>query len=158
MIKWPGKIVPRTRNEMVSIHDIFPTLASIIRCKPMDGVDQSAFVMGKQAKSNRESLLIFIGEDLVAVRWRQYRLDPKQFVSSAGNPATLGVNGYRAEGSGYLSIFNIERDQREEVNIGADTGWVVGEYLKLIAEYQKSLEKYPNPKAVNMTQFGRALP
>lgn len=28
-------------------------------------------------------------------------------------------------------------------------------YLKLIGDYQKTLEKYPNPKAVNMTQFGR---
>jgi arylsulfatase A-like enzyme len=148
---------------MVSLHDIFPTLASIIGGKvpidrPMDGVDQSAFLTGKQAKSNRESLISFIDEDVVAVRWRQYRLYPKQFVSSAGNPAMLGVNGYRAEGNGYPSIFDIERDQREEVNIAADRGWVVGEYFKLIAEYQKSLEKYPNPKAVNMTQFGRATP
>ena len=163
MIKWPGEIEPRASNEMVSIHDIFPTLASIIggqvpTDRPMDGVDQSAFLTGKQPKSNRESLLTFIGEDLVAVRWRQYRLYPKQFVSSAGNPAMLGVNGYRAEGNGYPSIFNIERDQREEVNIAADSGWVMGEYFKLIGAYQKSLEQYPNPKAVNMTQFGRAFP
>jgi hypothetical protein len=27
--------------------------------------------------------------------------------------------------------------------------------MKLIREYQKSLQKYPNPKAVNMTQFDR---
>jgi hypothetical protein len=32
---------------------------------------------------------------------------------------------------------------------------VIGDYLKLIGEYQKSLEKYPNPKAVNLTQFGQ---
>ena len=30
MIKWPGKITPRVSNEMVSIHDFFPTLASFI--------------------------------------------------------------------------------------------------------------------------------
>ena len=32
---------------------------------------------------------------------------------------------------------------------------MIGPYLKLIGEYQKSLEKSPNPKAVNMTEFGR---
>ena len=33
MIKWPGKIAPRASNEMVSIHDFFPTLASMIGAK-----------------------------------------------------------------------------------------------------------------------------
>ena len=33
MIKWPGKIAPRTSNEMFSVHDWFPTLASIIGAK-----------------------------------------------------------------------------------------------------------------------------
>ena len=163
MIKWPGKIAPRASNEMVSIHDFFPTLARIIEAKvpadrPIDGVDQSEFFTGKQAKSNRDSLLTFVGEEIIAVRWKYFRIYPKQFVSSAGNPSMAGGGGYRAEGVGYPSIFNIERDPREEVNIAASSGWVIGPYLKLIGEYQKSLEKYPNPKAVNMTQFGRPSP
>jgi hypothetical protein len=33
--------------------------------------------------------------------------------------------------------------------------WVIGVYLKVIGEYQKSLEKYPNPKPVNLTEFGK---
>ena len=33
MIKWPGKITPRVSNEMVSVHDWFPTLAGIIGAK-----------------------------------------------------------------------------------------------------------------------------
>ena len=160
MIKWPGKIAPRASNEMVSIHDFYPTLAAMIgaeipKDRAIDGVDQSPFFTGTQAKSNRESLLTFIGDEIVAVRWRQYRLYPKQFVSSAGNPAVAGMGGYRAEGAGYLSIFNIEADPREEVNVNATTGWVIPQYMRVIGEYQKSLEKYPNPKAVNLTQFGR---
>lgn len=160
MIKWPRKIPPRASNEMVSIHDFYPTLAAIIggqvpTDRAIDGVDQSAFFTGKQAKSNRESLLTFIGEEVVAVRWRQYRIYPKQFVSSPGNPALGGVAGSREEGTGYPAIFNIEQDQREEVNIGGTDAWVVGHYMRLIGEYQKSLERYPNPKAVNLTEFGK---
>ena len=49
----------------------------------------------------------------------------------------------------------VELDQREEANLGSTDAWVVGQYMRSIAEYQKSLEKYPNPKAVNLTQFGR---
>ncbi|HEU4430984.1 MAG TPA: arylsulfatase, partial [Myxococcota bacterium] len=160
IIKWPGKIAPRVSNEMVSVHDVFPTLAGFIGAKvptdrPIDGVDQGAFFTGKQEKSNRESLLTFIGEELAAVRWRQYRLYPQEFVSTTGNPAMYGLAGRRAEGNGFPAVFNIEADPREEVNILGTSAWVVAPYLRLIAEYQKSLEKYPNPKAVNLTQFGK---
>jgi hypothetical protein len=64
-----------------------------------------------------------------------------------------GVGGYRAEGNGYPAIFNIEQDPREENNISASSGWVIAQYMRLIGEYQKTLEKYPNPKAVNLTDF-----
>lgn len=160
MVKWPGKIAPRASNEMFSVHDWFPTLAGIIGGKvptdrPIDGIDQSAFILGKQAKSNRESLISFIGEEVVAVRWHQFRLYPKEFVLTTGNPPMTGLAGRRAEGNGFPAIFNIEADPREEVNILGTSAWVVGPYLKVIGEYYKTLEKYPNPKGVNMTQFSR---
>jgi len=160
MVKWPGKIAPRASNEMFSVHDWFPTLAGIIGGKvptdrPIDGIDQSAFILGKQAKSNRESLISFIGEEVVAVRWHQFRLYPKEFVLTTGNPPMTGLAGRRTEGNGFPAIFNIEADPREEVNILGTSAWVVGPYLRVIGEYYKTLEKYPNPKAVNMTQFGR---
>jgi len=159
IIKWPGRIAPRVSNEMVSIHDFAPTLASMIGAKmptdrPIDGVDQSAFFLGKQEKSNRESLITCIGEEIVAVRWRGFRIYPKQFVASAGNPSMPGLPGYRMEGTGYPAIYNIEADPREEVNIVGWNAWVIGPYLQVVGEYMKSLERYPNPKAVNMTKFG----
>jgi arylsulfatase len=160
MIKWPGKIAPRVSNEMVSVHDVFPTLAGFIGAtvpadRPIDGVDQGAFFTGKQLKSNRESLLSFIGTEVAAVRWRNYRIYPKQFAASPGNPAMYGLGGIRQEGNGFPAIFNIEADPREENNVVGTNAWVIGPYLKVIAEYMETLEKYPNPKAVNLTDFGR---
>lgn len=160
MIKWPGKIAPRVSNEMFAVHDWFPTLASIIGAKvpadrPIDGVDQSAFITGKQEKSNRESLITFIGDEVGAVRWRQYRIYPKEFIMTTGNPQMMGLAGRRAEGNGFPAIFNIEADPREEVNVVGTNAWVVGPYLKLVGEYYKSLEKYPNPRPVKLTEFGR---
>ena len=160
MIKWPGKIEPRASNEMISVHDWFPTLAGFIGAeiptnRPMDGVDQGAFISGKQEKSNRESLISFIGDEIAAVRWRAYRLYPKEFVSTAGNPPMYGLAGRRAEGNGFPAIFNIEADPREEENILGTSAWVVGPYLKVIGAYQKTLEKYPNPKPVRLTEFAQ---
>ncbi len=79
----------------------------------------------------------------------------KAFVGSAGNPSMYGIAGSRLEMNGYPAIYNIEADPREEVNVAAVSGWVIGQYMRLIGEYQKTLEKYPNPKAVSLTQFGR---
>ena len=42
--------------------------------RPIDGVDQTDVLSGKSEMGNRESLLTFIGADLVAVRWKQWRL------------------------------------------------------------------------------------
>ncbi len=158
MIRWPGKIKADVTNEMVSIHDFLPTLASIIDAdvpsdRPIDGVDQSAFLMGKQDRSNREHLLTFIGDRLVAVRYRQWRMYPVSFSSTDGNAATGGYLGRIGETAGIPEIYNIEADPREEHNVGAVNGWVIAPYLQLIGEYTKSLEKFPNPPAANLTDF-----
>jgi arylsulfatase len=64
-----------------------------------------------------------------------------------------GLAGQRMEGNGFPAIFNIEADPREEVNVFGTSAWVLGPYLKLVAEYQKSLQEYPNPEPVNLTRF-----
>jgi arylsulfatase A-like enzyme len=158
MIRWPGHIKPGVSNEMVSMHDFFPTIANIIGApvptdRPIDGVDQSDFFLGRQAKSNREGLITFIGDEIVAVRWRQWRIYPKQFVSSAGNPSMGGGSGYRMEGAGYPSIFNVEADPREENCVTAFNAWVINYYSQIIGAYLKSLDKYPNPPAISLTTF-----
>ena len=160
MIKWPGHIKPRVSNEMVSIHDFFPTLANIIGAKmpkdrPIDGQDQTAFFTGLTDKSARESLITFIGDEIVAVRWRNYRIYPKEFVSSFGNPSIGGVAGYRMEMAMGPALFDIERDPREEWNLIGVRAWVLREYMKVVGQYQESLKKYPNPPAISMTEFKR---
>jgi arylsulfatase len=143
---------------MFATHDLFPTLANIIGAqvptdRPIDGIDQTDFILGKQETSNREGLLTFIGNEIVAVRWHQFRLYPKQFMSGPGNPSTPGLGGVRLEGNSMPAVYNIEADPREENNLLAVMGWIVPNYMQLIGEYMKSLEKYPNPAPVNLTEF-----
>lgn len=95
MVKWPRRINPGVSNGMFAIHDFFPTLARIIGAKipsdrPIDGVDQSGFLLGQQQSSNRDHLLTFIGDRLVAVRWMQWRIYPVEFLGTRGNPSTAG--------------------------------------------------------------------
>ena len=158
MIRWPGKIAPGVTNEMIAIHDFLPTLARIIGAdvptdRPIDGVDQSDFFLGKQSKSSREHLLTFIGDRLVAVRYRQWRIYPVVFGSTDGNAATGGYLGRMGETAGMPEIYNIESDPREEHNIGAQNGWVIVPYLQLIGKYRQSLVDHPNPRAANLTNY-----
>ncbi|EED31111.1 steryl-sulfatase [gamma proteobacterium NOR5-3] len=160
MIKWPAKIKPAKSNEMVAIHDFYPTLANIIGAKvptdrAIDGVDQGDFFLGKNKQSARESLITFMEGEVAAVRWKQWRIYPKQFVASEGNPSLMGVGAYRAEGMGYPSVYNIARDPREQWNQTAVSAFVLGPYMQIVGEYQKSLEKYPNPPAFSMTKFAK---
>ena len=158
MIKWPGKIKPSKSNGMVSIHDFFPTLANIIGAdipadRAIDGIDQTDFFLGKQKNSNRQTLLTFLGDEIVAFRWRHFRVYPKQFATSPGVPPMTGIFGNRMENNGYPIIINLYTDHKEEFNIAADHAFVLGPYMKTIGAYKKSLVKDPNPPAFSLTEF-----
>jgi arylsulfatase len=159
MIRWPGKIPSRVSNEMFAIHDFLPTLASIVGAKmpddrPIDGVDQSDFLLGKQESSNREHLLTFLADRLAAVRWRQFRFYPMEVNQANNSPSRAGYMGTMAETAGFPQIYNIEADPKERVDISiAGYGWTIAPYLQLIAEYQASLQEHPNPPAANLTKF-----
>jgi len=162
MIRWPGKIKPGKNNGMVAIHDFVPTLAAIVGAdlpqdRPYDGVDQSAFFLGKQPDSNREHLLTFVNNDIAALRWRHFRLYPKGITSSFNNPAQEGMLGVQVEKNGGPDIFNIEMDPREEWSVSGDNAWVLAHWFRLVAEYNQSLKKYPNPPGVTLTDtdFGK---
>jgi len=158
MIKWPGKIKPSKSNGMVSIHDFFPTLATIIGAdipddRAIDGIDQTNFFLGKQDNSNRQSLLTFLGTEIVAVRWKHFRIYPKQFTTSPGIPPMTGIFGNRMENNGFPVIINLYADHKEEFNIAADHAFVVVPYMKAVGAYKKSLVKDPNPAPVSLTEF-----
>jgi len=139
MVKWPKRIKPSVTNEMIAIHDFFPTLATIIGAKT--------------PTSNRDHLLTFIGDRLVAVRWNQWRIYPVEFVGTRGNPSFGGYVGMMRETAGYPQAYNIEADPKEEVNVMHTNAWLVVPYMQLISQYKESLKKYPNPPAPSLNVF-----
>jgi arylsulfatase A-like enzyme len=162
IIRWPGRIRPRSSNAMFSIMDFFPTFARLAGGKvpndrPIDGLDQSDLLLGNDDSGRREQLLTFVGPNLVAARWKQFRAyfaDVAPGRSGGGGAILMGgVGASAAPMNGYPKIFNIEADPREEQNISEMYNWVVGPVLKAVEEYKASLAKYPNPPAANMTKF-----
>jgi arylsulfatase A-like enzyme len=162
MIRWPERIQPRSSYAMFSIMDFFPTFARLAGGKvpddrPIDGVDQTDLVLGRNDIGRREHLLTFVGPDLVAARWKQFRayfVDVAPGRSGWGGEHLMGGAGLSAAPmNGYPRVFNIESDPREEHNIGQMYNWVVGPLLKVVEEYKATLIRHPNPPAANMTRF-----
>ena len=73
--------------------------------RPIDGFDQSDFFLGKSEQCARESLMTFLENEIAAVRFREWRIYPKQFIASSGTPSGLGGSAYRVDGFS-LTEFN----------------------------------------------------
>ena len=158
-IRWPGHVAPDTTSyAMFSIMDFLPTFASILGTKlptdrPIDGVDQTDVLTGKSDMGKRESLLTFIGPDLVAARWKQWRLYFRDMALTGTGQQMLGGMFANSAPMYYPKVYNIEMDPREDLNVGAINLWPLLPVLKAIEEYEASVKKYPNPPAGNLTNF-----
>jgi arylsulfatase A-like enzyme len=161
IIRWPGHVKPNTAsNAMFSIMDFLPTFASIVggqmpTDRQIDGVDQIDVLLGNSATGHRESLLSFIGAEVVAARWKQWRIYFTDIHPTGVGPQRQpGIFSTSAAMAGYPKVYNIEMDPHEDLVVGGLFGWVSEPALKTVEEYLASVKKYPNPPAPNITQFG----
>ena len=140
IVRWPGKIpAGRVSNEIVAIVDFFPTFAHIAggevpTDRPMDGVDEFDFFTGKQEKSNRQHVLLFLGQKLMAVKWRNYK------IHFDGLDRVDGV----MEDWSFPRAFNLAADPKERWNIIWQNSWIGEEVGPYVAAYAASVKKYPN--------------
>jgi len=159
-VRWPGRVAPGTTSyAMFSTMDFLPTFARLIggtvpTDRPIDGVDQADVLLGKSEAGNRGALLSFIGADMVAVRWKQWRMYFTEVQPTGIGPQREpGMFSSSAPLAGYPKIYNIEMDPHEDLQVAALFGWTVGPMLDVVAKYEETLKKYPNPPAANLTRF-----
>ncbi|WP_035140458.1 arylsulfatase [Fischerella sp. PCC 9605] len=140
IIRWPSKIpAGRVSNEIVHEVDTFTTFANIAGAaipqdRPIDGVDQTDFFLGKQ-KSNREGFPVFVADRLEAVKWRNWKMAFYEAQRDWWSPATkLGVP----------KIFNLFTDPKEEYPASAtENAWVARPIMQIVVEFEQSLKGYP---------------
>ena len=160
IIRWPGKVQPgSTSYAMFSIMDFFPTFANLIGAKlpsdrPIDGVDQSDVLFGKSKTGKRGSLLTFVGANLMAVRWKEWRMYFTDVQPTGIGPQRQpGMFSSSAPMAGYPKLYNIQMDPHEDLQVGALFGWTFGPMFEVVERYLESLKQYPNPPAPNITNF-----
>jgi len=140
MMRWPGHITAgRTSNEIISISDIFPTLATIAGGevpddRAIDGMDQTAFILGEQDNSNRETVIFFAGDQFMAVKWRQFK------IYMHGEKVGINERGYNQLWA--PEAYNLELDPKEQHDLAMQNLWLLAAALKPAFEYVYSVQEY----------------
>lgn len=140
IIRWPDKITAgRVSNEIVHITDLMPTLASVAgyevpKDRIIDGIDQLDFFLGKQENSNREGFPIYVGDDVFAYKWRNWKVHFWKLDSMFASAAKLNIP----------NIHNLLTDPKELYpDRTGETTWVLPPILKRVVAHQMTLRKEP---------------
>jgi arylsulfatase len=141
IIRWPGRIpASRVSNEIVHSVDTFTTLATIAgaavpKDRPIDGVDQGGFLLGRSEHSAREGFPVFVADRMEAVKWKNWKMAFYEGERDWWSPPTkLGVP----------KIFDLISDPKEEYGATLTANaWVSGPMMKMVAEFEQSLKRYP---------------
>ena len=140
IIRWPARIpAGRVSNEIVHEVDLLPTLAAAIgadivpKDRAIDGVNQLPLLEGKQAKSNRDSVLFFTNTEVRAVKWHDWKLH-YTYVPEAGAPPVPPL----------MRLFNLLSDPKEETDIKDANPWAQSVMDKIVAEFQNTTARFPH--------------
>jgi arylsulfatase A-like enzyme len=153
MIRWPGKVPAGVvTNEMLAAVDWLPTLAGMAgasnlvpKDRPIDGIDASAFMLGKNDTTGRDSYMFF-GPDgeLMSVKWKIYKIIFR-YTENTVHPAIQ---------SGFITpqipmFYDLTSDPHEDNNLfysDLTNVWMLAPVLKLVGEYELSVKRHPNIK------------
>ncbi len=139
MVRWPGRVAAGgVTNEIVHVTDLYATLARVAGAavpddRPIDGVDQLAFITGAQPASSREGFVYYIKDELRAAKWRDWKMHLILEREPNDGPVHLETP--------YL--FNLTRDPKEETDVGSEFSWVRGPLRRMILAFQQSLKANP---------------
>ena len=138
-IRWPNKIPAGTdSNEIVHEMDLFPTFARIAGGKVptdrvIDGVDQTDFFLGKQKKSNREGVIVYMGNEIFGVKWRNWKVNFMELDTVFSETRKLGMP----------RVYNLLSDPQETQNVLFPNTWVTKAGLVQLGEHAASLQSHP---------------
>jgi arylsulfatase A-like enzyme len=151
MVRWPGKVPAGVVTEQkLAAVDWLPTLAGLVgasdsvpKDRPIDGVDASAFMLGRSETTGRDSYMFF-GADgqLMSIKFAIYKVI---FRYTTDAPAVQ---------SPYVEpqlpmFYDLSSDPHEDYNLfwtDLTMGWMLAPCFKLIEEFEVSVKKYPNIK------------
>ncbi len=140
VMRWPGTIPAGTTcRQFAATMDLLPTVAGLAGAdvpsdRIVDGKDIRALMVGeKDAQSPHDVFYYYAGRNLQAVRTGQWKLLLPHSYSHPAKPGTGGMNGKGGSRPIGLSLFDLQSDVGEMVNV-ADANPDVVRKLQALAE------------------------
>jgi arylsulfatase len=147
---WPGTIkAGRVSEGLFDLCDMFNTplaLAGISDKIPsdnyIDGIDQTSFLVADDGKSKRDAVFIYAENDLMAVRWMEYKVHFKVFQNLAPRRnldqsivVGLGMSPW---------VYNLYMDPEEQASTGHSRfEWGLPQVLQRAGRHDATFQKYP---------------
>jgi arylsulfatase len=138
-IRWPGRIpAGSASNDIVHQMDLYATLAAFVGGKvpddrAFDGIDQSAFILGEQENSNRESVIVYMGEEIYGVKWRDWKIIFKESETAFDDTRTFSTP----------RVYDLINDPGERKDVLLPHAWVAEQALPFIGKHLATFEQYP---------------
>ena len=138
-VRWPSKIPAGSESdEIVHAMDLFPTLARLAGGqvpddRVIDGLDMSEFMLGNTDKSGRDGIIVYMGNDVFGVKWRDWKLHFKE--QNAWNDQLHTYTMPR--------VYNLINDPGERDNVLFPNTWVAKAALVQLDEHVASLRANP---------------
>jgi arylsulfatase len=142
IIRWPNNIPEnKVSNEIVHALDMYSTFARVSGGKipedrVIDSVDQLDFLTGKQKKSNRDAFMVYVGNDLFGIKWRNWKMMFKEVERGTDAKKTYD----------FPRFYNLYNDPKEEYPLTKATAghfWVRWPMGELLTEHTLSLQAEP---------------
>ncbi len=143
IVRWPGSIpAGGVSNEIVHEMDLLPTLAAVVggtvpTDRKIDGVNLVDFFKGTTPNSPRESVMVYVGADLFAVKWHNWKAAFKENDAGYGSPVNVFPTPV---------IYDLINDPREEKPVSSvveRNTWVGGPVMRALNEHLQSLVDEP---------------
>jgi arylsulfatase A-like enzyme len=141
IIRYPGRVpAGRQSNDVVHITDMFTTLllwtgADIPNDRMIDGVDQRAFLEGKQNNSAREGFPYWMGETLYGVKWRNFKMVMYLQRSSLEPSQKLA--------SPHIINLIVDPKERKAIDLPYMHSWTGVHVAKILKDFGESVKREP---------------
>jgi len=148
IIRWPGKFAAgKVTDEIMSDLDWFPTLAYLVReegrvpkDRPYDGINQAAFLLGRQEKSNRDYIVTYVGDRVFSVKWRSIKV---HFFTAESTFSPIVEHTFP-------QVYDIKNNPAENRELFRTEGyahlWVTKPVMDILSRLQLSMQEFPNIK------------
>jgi hypothetical protein len=132
---------------MLAAVDWLPTLAAMAgasnlvpKDRPIDGIDASVFMFGKSDTTGREHYMFFGTGELLSVKWKIYKI----IFRYTEVPVSIENPYIKPQ---FPLMYDLTSDPHEDNNLfysDLTSGWLLSPAFKIIGEYVRSVNKYPN--------------